>query len=224
MAATLSAFEPIEGIDGLYTATKDQLRCTAIQLKSGGICLYSPVAGLDTAAKENLEEIGPVEFLLAPNHYHNKGLVEYHEAYPDAKTIAPEASHDRLEKQTGLEFKSMDPVLDLLPRTMHFASPAGLKTGETWLLVSGNGNTGWLVVDAFSGAKNPNGKECHSPHLLGTFPNFGIGNKAAYVQWLRDLIKSHPPNILVPFHGSIIRNVNLGKQLKDLMAEKIGVC
>ena len=96
MAARLSKFEPVADVNGLFTATKGDLRCTAIVLKSGGLCLFSPVAGLNDQAKASLADLGPVEFLFAPNHYHNKGLAEYQAAYPTAKTIASDAGRPRL--------------------------------------------------------------------------------------------------------------------------------
>lgn len=104
MVASLSAFDPVPGFPGLFTATKNNLRCTAIVLRSGGLCLFSPVSGLSDAAKDSLAEIGEVAFLLAPNGYHNGGLVEYATAYPAAAVVAPPAVHERLRGRTGLAF------------------------------------------------------------------------------------------------------------------------
>ena len=77
MATKISAFEPVPDMPGLFTATKNNLRCTAIVLRSGQICLFSPVSGLSDAARASLSDIGDVSFLLAPNGFHNGGLVEY---------------------------------------------------------------------------------------------------------------------------------------------------
>ena len=68
MAAELSTFAPIAGVDGASSATKGGLRCTAIVLRSGALCLYSPVAGLTTHAKASLDALGPVAVLRFSVH------------------------------------------------------------------------------------------------------------------------------------------------------------
>jgi hypothetical protein len=80
----LSVFSPFVEIAGVFVATKGGLRCTAIKLQDGGICLYSPIAGLNAEARNSLDVVGKVTHLFAPNHYHNRGLAEYSSAYPDA--------------------------------------------------------------------------------------------------------------------------------------------
>ncbi len=77
MATMISAFEPVPDMPGLFTATKNNMRCTVIVLRTGQVCLFSPVSGLNTAAKTSLGELGEAALLLAPNGYHNGGLVEY---------------------------------------------------------------------------------------------------------------------------------------------------
>ncbi|MEO1160378.1 MAG: hypothetical protein AAFW74_07950, partial [Pseudomonadota bacterium] len=102
--AELGAFVPLREIDGVYIARKAGLRCSALVLTGGDVCLFSPVQGLGAEAISSLAEIGPVTHLLAPNHYHNKGLAEYLSAFPDACLCAPEAAMPRLKKVTGLAF------------------------------------------------------------------------------------------------------------------------
>ena len=218
MAARLSKFEPIAGIKGISSATKGELRCNAIQLKSGALCLFSPVAGLNSEAKQSLDALGSVEYLLAPNHYHNKGLAEYAEAYPKAQMVAPEASHPRLTKQTGLSFESLDAVADSLPKSMTLVYPEGLKTGEVWVLIKSRAQVGVLMVDTFCGAKNSAGAECDQAQMLGTFPKFGVQDKTLYTKWLADFLTGTTPTLLVPCHGAITRSKNLGQQLKRLCA------
>ncbi|CUH67765.1 hypothetical protein TG4357_03199 [Thalassovita gelatinovora] len=115
MATKISAFEPVPNMPGLFTATKNNLRCTAIVLPRGEVCLFSPVSGLSEAAKASLAEIGKVAFLFAPNGYHNGGLVEYAAAYPDAALVAPPVIHERLQGRTGLTFEGLEALRAELP-------------------------------------------------------------------------------------------------------------
>jgi len=218
MAVQLSRFEPIVGVDGLFTATKGELRCTAITLRSGGLCLYSPVAGLSTRAKESLEDLGKVEFLLAPNHYHNKGVAEYKAAYPAAKTVASEASGPRLERVTGFEFQNLAELSRCLQDGMRLVIPRGLKTGEVWVVTPAGNGVAWLVVDAFAGGKGLPEEGSESVRLLGTFPKFGIGDRSQYLEWLDSSLQSEPPEVLIPCHGHTGRGPDLKAHLQNLIA------
>lgn len=214
MPVHLSEFEAIPGMDGFFSATNGRLRCTAVRLLSGDLCLHSPVAGLGDRARDSLDRLGHVAYLLAPNHYHNKGLSEYATHYPKARLIAPPASRPRLEKITGLAFDDLDALRDKLPDGVRIVSPVGLKTGEVWLITA----TGWLVVDAFAG---PSGQD-PSPSLLGTFPKFGVGDRARYADWVRESITSELPHTLVPCHGDIIHDPDLPEKLTDLVNRELG--
>lgn len=88
MSKQLSEFARVDGFEGVYSAQTATHRCIAVRLKSGGVCLYSPVAGLSVVAQKSLEMIGEVTFLLAP-FYHNKALQEYRQAYLHARLSCP---------------------------------------------------------------------------------------------------------------------------------------
>lgn len=201
MPTQRTEYTAIADMDGFYSATRGDLRCTAIRLTSGALCLFSPVAGLGDAAMDSLRQIGRVAYLLAPNHYHNKGLAEYAQAFPDAKLIAPALCHARLQKITGFRFHDVSTLIPALPQDMRLVSPEGLKTGEVWIIAP----NGWLVVDAFAGPEKADG---HAK-LLKTFPRYGVGDATAYTTWVRDFIARTPCDILVPCHGGIVRGPDL---------------
>ena len=131
-ATQLSVFSELTPLKRIYTARRGNLRCCAIRLKDDSLCLFSPVAGLNAAARASLEEIGEVTFLLAPNHYHNKALAEHAAAFPKAKLCATRAATPRLKKQTNLSFIDLARVTAKLSRGYSFVEPVGLKTGEVW--------------------------------------------------------------------------------------------
>lgn len=189
MATKISAFEPVPDMPGLFTATKNNLRCTAIVLQTGQVCLFSPVSGLSAAAEESLAEIGEVAFLLAPNGYHNGGLVEYAAAYPEATLVAPTVVHERLHARTGLTFEGLETLRAALPKNIHMENPDGLKTGETWLIAQSGGRCLWHVVDAFGGPKNNEGKVGNKIRGVKVFPTFGIKDREIYLA-IKALVKS----------------------------------
>ena len=217
MNQTLSPFRPVDGFAGVYSAQKGNLRCTAIVLATGGLCLYSPVLGLGDAERESLDAIGTVTHLLAPNHYHHKGLSEYLTVFPMAKLCCTSTAAPRLQKQTGLSFDDLKPVEIDLPEGMRFVEPHGLKTGEVWVQSTSKSGGLWIVTDAFCGAKGPIGAVVSSPDLLGTFPKFGLKDRDKYLAWLSHQLEINAPKTIVPCHGSVISGLGIGDMAQKLV-------
>ena len=105
---TIQPFSPVDGLEDTYIGRLGKLNCFAFRLKDGSLCLYSPVAGLETAAGQSLAELGEVSMILAPNHYHNKGLAGHAAAFPNASLICSKGAEPRLKKITGLAFDPLD--------------------------------------------------------------------------------------------------------------------
>lgn len=62
-------------------------RMTAIRLKNGGMFIHSPTR-LDKATQREIDDIGPVHFIVAPNRLHHLFLKDYFKSYPDARVYA----------------------------------------------------------------------------------------------------------------------------------------
>ncbi len=219
MAGQLSKFEPVAGAPGLFTATKNNLRCTAIQLRSGGLCLFSPVSGLSELALSSLVDLGQVGFLLAPNHFHNGGLVEYAKAYPSAALVASPGAQPRLQVQTGLSFAGLETLQAALPSGMRLACPEGLKNGEVWLIAATNTGHAWHVVDAFASAKNSETKITDVVRANKVFPSFAVKDRNVYMQSALALLDSSPPKLLLPGHGAIVLASDLPEQIRSLLTD-----
>ena len=73
----------VTGIAGFRFPT----RMAVIRLADGGLFIWSPVA-LSPALKAEVEALGPVRHLVAPNSLHYMALPEWQQAFPAAKTHA----------------------------------------------------------------------------------------------------------------------------------------
>ena len=73
----------VTGVAGFRFPT----RMAAIRLADGGLFIWSPVA-LSPALKAEVEALGPVRHLVAPNSLHYMALPEWQRAFPAAKTHA----------------------------------------------------------------------------------------------------------------------------------------
>ncbi|MBC3863060.1 DUF4336 domain-containing protein [Undibacterium jejuense] len=70
-------------------------RMTVIRLSNGNLWLHSPVA-LSSTLKAELDALGKVEFIVAPNKYHHLFVGDYLHAYPAARLYgAPGLSKKR---------------------------------------------------------------------------------------------------------------------------------
>ena len=218
MSKALSAFAPIPNFPEIWSAQKGTLRCTALRLRDGSVCLYSPVLGLGEEAETSLAALGEVAYLLAPNHYHHKGLPEYARAFPKAKIVCSDGARPRLEKQTGLTFEGLKGLEDLLPDGCAIAAPDGLKTGEVWLVFKTGRERLWIVCDSFKGPKGGVGHVGGTVEMLGAFPTFGIKDKDAYALWLEGRIAVDEPTMIAPCHGSLVRSERLATDVMSLLA------
>lgn len=217
MSKELSSFSLVPNQSAIWSAQKGNLRCTALKLRDGSLCLYSPVLGLGSDAKASLASLGTVSVLLAPNHYHHKGLNEYVEAFPDAKLICSERAQPRLAKQTGLAFDFLPSLQPLLPGSYRIVEPDGLKTGEVWLVVKTTSESLWIVCDSFAGHTEKVGSISSRVTLLRTFPTYGIEDRGAYAAWVQAQMTEEAPSMILPCHGSIVQNTELPADIATLL-------
>lgn len=61
-------------------------RMTVIRLADGALWVHSPV-GLTETLRSQLASLGPVRWLIAPNHLHHLFLADWIAAYPEARTL-----------------------------------------------------------------------------------------------------------------------------------------
>jgi hypothetical protein len=85
-------------------------RSTIIRLTDGMVWVHSPVQ-FSSALAEEIDAIGSVQYLIAPNLYHHLFLKQWQEHYPDAQIIGPQGL---AEKRPDIAFSGVlaDPESD----------------------------------------------------------------------------------------------------------------
>jgi hypothetical protein len=74
---------------------------TVVRLEGGELLLHSPIAASDALRRE-LDALGRVRYVIAPNRFHHLYAGDYAQAYPESRLfVAP-----------GLERKRRDLVID----------------------------------------------------------------------------------------------------------------
>src|SRR4051794_21342782 len=78
------------------------IRMTVIRLSSGDLLLHSPTR-FSHALREELEQLGPVKYLLAPNVAHWMFLPDWQAALPNARVYATPGLAERQQvRRSGL--------------------------------------------------------------------------------------------------------------------------
>ena len=215
MPKKASTFVSLTDVTSLKVVYKGNAWMGAIELIGGTTCVVNPVMGLQEVLTGEL----PVSHVLAPNHYHNKALTAFSEYFNSAQLCSSDAARPRLEKITGLITEPLIHLSSHLPKGMTLIEPEGLKPGEVWLRFLVGDKVGWMVIDAFCGSKMTASKQfCEDPELLKTFPTYGIADRDRYKMWVLEQIKQDQPVLIIPCHGSIIRDSALASKLEALIA------
>ncbi|WP_108819063.1 DUF4336 domain-containing protein [Pseudovibrio sp. Alg231-02] len=106
-------------------------RMAVIRLQNGELFIWSPIA-LSDKLKDQIDALGPVRHIIAPNHLHDSFLAEWATAYPQAQL---HAAPGLAEKRPDLSFSS----------TLSNTPQADWQTEITQSVVGGNSITTEVV-------------------------------------------------------------------------------
>lgn len=214
-------FHKFSHLDGVYIAQSGKLWCTAIRLDDHGFCLFSPLPGLKQENFASIGDLGEVSVLLAPNHFHNRGIADHVQRFSSASLISSSEASPRLKKQTGFSFEGMEILSKRLPPHIRILAPKGLKTGEVWLEIKDKQSPTLIVCDAFTSIPSKAGEFSEHPCLLGTFPKYGVQDSDIYKRWAKKHISQHAPTHLISCHGKPVFNNKLNSLLHQLLDEEL---
>ena len=69
---------------------------TIVRRPDGGLVVHSPIA-LDDAMRGEVDAIGPVRCVIAPNLYHHLHAGTWAAAFPEARLVGPEGLEKKRE-------------------------------------------------------------------------------------------------------------------------------
>ncbi len=207
------------------------LRSVAVELRDGGVAVVSPIRALEDDAVARLAELGPVRFLVAPNHYHHLGLATWRARFPDARVVCTPVARPRLARKAHLEPETIEALSVALPPVVQVLVPPGLKTGELWLRLRTPDWCVWVVSDGFfhlpALPRGAIGMFCRvtgtAPGLRigGTFLALAVSDRRAYREWLLRRIAEDRPLALVPGHGDVLFADDLSERLAALATARL---
>lgn len=107
-------------------------RMAVVRLSDGGLLVYSPVR-LDDRLRGQVEDLGPVRFIVAPNLYHHMYMGEWIEAFGDA-TVAGATGLARKRPDLRVDLELDDPSTAPWAEELPGLPIRGMMLKETVLL------------------------------------------------------------------------------------------
>jgi hypothetical protein len=115
-------------------------RMTVIRLSTGALALISPVQP-DPALIQSLNDLGPVQYLIAPNLFHHLFLGSFQAIYPEAEVwavsvLAQKRPDLAIDYFLDRDRPAFNPELPALPirglKTLTFTGPTALEEYVFW--------------------------------------------------------------------------------------------
>ncbi len=199
-----------------------------VELGGGELLIYSPTH-IDDATYEQIERLGRVRWLVAPNHFHHLGLARYRARFPDALAVASSQALRRLASKGHLGLRSAEEVE--LPPAARFLVLPHTKNGETWLSLASDSGRMWLVCDGFFHEPRPvTGVEGFvlralkiAPGLCigATFTQLCVADRGRYRDAVLDLLAKERPSGVYFSHGEPLSD-DVTARLTTLLVQRFG--
>jgi hypothetical protein len=201
----------------------------AVGLPDRKLMLVSPPTGVAPEELKQLEQVGDVIALLEFNGAHHMGLAPCRAVFPRAMGYASPRAAARIRKK-GKDPGPLEPLDVLRPwlgDRVSVVEVPGDKIGDVLVRVRTEKGTllyaGDFVANIRVLPKNPLFRlmfrlSDSGPgfKVFGLFFKFFVKDKGAMRDFLIQEVQSHPPAILVPAHGDVVTQPNLGPTLASM--------
>lgn len=201
-----------------------------VRFGDGELAIISPPCHVDEAGFTELDALGRVSALVAPNGFHHLGLPAFAARYPDAKLYANPSASKRIAKKYPKmrAFESMEALEARLPAGLRIFDPPHMKTpdamawaetpsGVIWYSNDVLGNlselpSAWILRKLFEWTKSAPGFKVNRLVLKFFRP------QAPFAEWFRSEIETRPPIIVVPGHGDIVAEGDVAAATREALS------
>lgn len=203
----------------------------AVRLGDGSFMLVSPPGRAHDDEVAAFRAHGGVSVLLTNNGTHHLGLGPWQKLFPEAQTYASPRAASRIRKKGKDAGELRDPAA-IGPRLgdrIALLSVEGDKVGDVLVRIRSNAGIVLYTSDFVANFKKlpPNPVAGLLFKLTNSAPGLKVFNlffaffvadrKAARASLIRELTE-HPPAVVVPAHGEVAREPELGPRLVKLLA------
>jgi hypothetical protein len=205
------------------------------RLASGGLMVVSPPRGVSPAVVDDLRPYGTVEALVANNGLHYLGIARWRELFPGARCFAAAGARARIAKKSATvgELEPLEALTPLLAEGVAVVETPSSKCGETWARAKIDGGHAWYGSDLFANMPAlPPGfvmrqlfkwtKSAPGYRLFGAAHMLVLKDRKATLRAVLEDVRQHPPTVMVPAHGELVRSPSLAKDTEQLLANVTG--
>lgn len=233
MASTWTEVAPGSGVY-LYEYTVPSVgigsNCIVFPMGEGTVGVLSPGLNTPPGLFADLEKLGRVAAIVAPNIGHDLGLREWQARYPDVPFFASPPTAKSVAKSKK-DLRPLLPIADLvpqLPQGVRLWESPGTSAGTVFLAVSRGGHE-VLYLDDLVGnltalpAKQPfrfffwASGSAPGLKLSKVFKFIFVKDARAMARSILDHAEAHPPSVLLFAHGAAAPDASLST-VKSLLA------
>lgn len=206
----------------------------AVELRDGELLLLSPPGPKDsTLALDELDELGEVVAVVAPNGFHRGGLPAATERYPEAGVYADPRAHARVGKRCapGTIVRPLAALAERLPQDVEVFVPEHMKRPDVVMRVAVDEGLLWSLTDIVLNleALPPGPIERRLFAWMGFRPGLAVNylgsrvvllgrGRPAYSAWLCAELERRPAALLITGHGPPVRDREVLRGLPELVA------
>ena len=218
---------------GEYANGSNVINTSIVDLGNGDLLALSPGMGFTDEHFAELDALGCIKALVSPGAFHHLGMPAWKKRYPDAPLYGPHSSIAHIAKQhPELEpVQSFDALRSLLSDEFELGEVDGCKHPDIFLALTRDGTTTWFTNEVLTNAadypRNPVFRFVfwitgNGPGLLAnTLTAWLIGaNKPVVRAFYEAKTESIPPQRLVPCHGEVVEDHELGARIREALARR----
>lgn len=218
---------------GQYAFRGNAIHTSIIDMGHGRLMVVSPGTNVSEEAFSAVEKIGKVTALVTPGAFHNMGFTTWSARFPDAGLYGPTSAIAHVAKQhpTLKPLAGPDALRPLLSGEFDLDEVAGCKHPDLFLSVRRGGETTWFSNEVLTNNATypPNFVFSLLFKLFGDHPGLNVSSlggmfigakKPAVRAFLEAKLASVAPTRLVPCHGEVLEDAELGAKIGAVLARR----
>ncbi len=234
-------WHPLPGHDdirvGQYIVPNFVSNSVAIKVDASDYVIISPGEPLINSWPDEWPHENATMHLVMPNGFHYMGVNAWQQAFPQHRLYAARGAIKRLIKQGVAapgDIHALEDTPPPLSDDYHFLFPPGHRAHDTWLRKYNRreGSSLWVTCDSFLNyerlSNQPVAKSLQK--LLGAAPGlkmsqvvkwFILNDRKRFKRWALEQIKQDRPVTLIPSHGEVLSDIQLGAQLSSIIQQRL---
>jgi len=184
-------------------------RMTIVRLSNGELFLHSPLA-FQSALNEEINQLGKIRYLIAPNLAHNLFINDWKQANPDALVLAPKCIKKAIPDQR-LETLSQTDIPSIWGQDISLVYVWGMPLLQEYVFIHHPSKTLILTDIAFNVHSVDSSWEKLAFKLYGAYGKFSptwlikkiIKNRAEFDKSIQEILQHDFDRIIVS-HGEVV--------------------